>query len=192
MKINKYIKFICTLLILPLFLAGNVYAADRYDIPQSIKISTDKNKIAEIEYENYTISSNRIRIYGREEVVYCLEIDKGYPSGQVFNLSGNPEQNIDNIIASGYPSKTPAELGVASEDEAYFATQIAVWCSLEGYDINKINGNDEKVVQAIKEIYTQGLRARNIKTTLNKEYTSPNGSIQQVVVVFKVKPAQEG
>lgn len=192
MKIEKYIRFICTLLILPLFLAGNVYAADRYDIPESIKISTDKNKIAEVDYENYTISSNRIRVYGRDEVVYCLEIDKGYPAGQVFNLSGNPEADIDNIIASGYPSKTPADLGLSTEDEAYFATQIAVWCSLEGYDINKISGSNEKIVEAIKGIYTQGHRARNMKTTLNKEYTSPNGSIQQVVIVFNVKPAMEG
>lgn len=192
MKINKYIKFICTLLIFPLFLANNVYAADRYDIPESITITTDSKKIDEVKYENYTISSNRIRITGRDEVVYCLEIDEGYPSGQVFNLSGVPEEKIDNIIASGYPSKTAEELNLSNEDEAYFATQIAVWCSLEGYDVNKITGKNLNVVEAIKTIYTQGLRARDMKMTVNKEYTSPNRSIQQVVVVFKVKPAQEG
>ena len=192
MKINKYIKFICTLLIFPLFLANNVYAADRYDILESITITTDSKKIDEVKYENYTISSNRIRITGRDEVVYCLEIDEGYPSGQVFNLSGVPEEKIDNIIASGYPSKTPEELNLSNEDEAYFATQIAVWCSLEGYDVNKLTGQNPDVVEAIKTIYTQGLRARDMKMTVNNEYTSPNRSIQQVVVVFKVKPAQEG
>lgn len=192
MKINKYIKFICTLLIFPLFLANNVYAADRYDIPESITITTDSKKIDEVKYENYTISSNRIRITGRDEVVYCLEIDEGYPSGQVFNLSGVPEEKIDNIIASGYPSKTPEELNLSNEDEAYFATQIAVWCSIEGYDVNKLTGHNPDVVEAIKTIYTQGLRARDMKMTVNKEYTSPNRSIQKVVAVFKVKPAQEG
>ena len=110
----------------------------------------------------------------------------------MFNLSGVPEEKIDNIIASGYPSKTPEELNLSNEDEAYFATQIAVWCSLEGYDVNKLTGQNPDVVEAIKTIYTQGLRARDMKMTVNKEYTSPNHSIQQVVVVFKVKPAQEG
>ena len=192
MKIKRYIKFICTLLVFPLFLTNNVYSADRYDIPESITITTDSKKIDEVEYENYTISSNRIRVTGRDEVVYCLEIDEGYPSGQVFDLSGVPEERIDNIIASGYPSKTPEELNLSNEDEAYFATQIAVWCSIEGYDVNKLTGRNPDVVEAIKTIYTQGLRARDMKMTINKEYTSPNRSIQQVVVVFKVKPAQEG
>lgn len=192
MKINKYLKFICTLLILPLFLTTNVYGADRYDIPQSIKITTDKNKISVVDYENFEISSRRIHIEGRDEVVYCLEIDKGYPSGEVFNLSGTPDEDIDNIIAAGYPSKTPDELGLSSEDEAYFATQIAVWCSLEGYDINKLQGSNNNIIEAIKQIYFQGVGARNMKTTLNKEYTSANKSIQQVVVVFKIKPKMEG
>lgn len=192
MKINKYLKFICTLLILPLFLTINVYGADRYDIPQSIKISTEKNKISVVDYENFEISSKRIHVEGRDEVVYCLEIDKGYPSGEIFNLNGAPDEDVDNIIAAGYPSKTPAELGVSTEDEAYFATQIAVWCSLEGYDIDKIKGSNSNIIAAIKQIYLQGAGASNIKTNLNKEYISANKSIQNVVVVFKIKPKMEG
>ena len=66
------------------------YSDDAWYIPNSITIITEKDKLYEVKYENYTIASKKIRIDGRDEVVYCLEIDKGYPSGQTFNLTGNP------------------------------------------------------------------------------------------------------
>ena len=192
MKINQYVKLICALLIMPLFLTNNVYAARRYEIPESITITTGKTKLGEVEYENYTISARRISTDDEEEVVYCLDIDKGYPSGQVFYLKGNTEAIIDNILASGYPDKTPQELNLSNEDEAYFATQIAIWCALEGYDVNKLTGDNENVIEAIRTIYNQGIEGKNIKEVLNKEYISSNQSIQRVVISFDVKPAQEG
>lgn len=191
MKIKQYIKFICTLLVFPLFLTNNVYAAKKYDIPQSITITTGRDKIDEVEYENYTISARRINVTGSDDVVYCLDIDKKYPSGQVFNLNGAPEINIDNILSAGYPNKTPEELNLLNEDDAYFATQIAIWCALEGYDVSKLSGNNN-IIEAIKTIYNEGLEGRNIKEIVNKEYISPNQSIQRVVISFDVKPAQEG
>ena len=192
MKIKQYIKFICTLLIFPLFLTNNAYAAKRYEIPESITITTGKTKLGEVEYENYTISARRIYADDKDDVVYCLDIDKGYPSGQVFYLKGNTEAIIDNILASGYPDKTLQELNLSNEDDAYFATQIAIWCALEGYDVNKLTGDNKNVIEAIRTIYNQGIEGENIKETLNKEYISSNQSIQRVVISFDIKPAQEG
>lgn len=192
MKIKQYIKFICALLIFPLFLTNNVYAGNKYNIPQTITITTGKTKLGEVEYENYTISARRIYADDKDDVVYCLDIDKGYPSGQVFYLKGNTEAIIDNILASGYPDKTLQELNLSNEDDAYFATQIAIWCALEGYDVNKLTGDNKNVIEAIRTIYNQGIEGENIKETLNKEYISSNQSIQRVVISFDIKPAQEG
>lgn len=77
-----------------------------------------------------------------------------------------------------------------NENEAYFATQIAIWSYLEGYDINAITGEDINIVNAIRQIYNEGMSYSHPIKTINKVYISNNNSIQNLVAIFK--PAQLG
>lgn len=196
MKIKKYLKFISYFIIFSFFINTNVYATENQKIviPNSITINTDHKSISSVKYGDFLIHANRIRINERNEVVYCLEIEEGYPSGQTFYLSDDIEDDIDRIIASGYPNKTFEELNLDNEDEAYFATQIALWSFIKKYDISKLTGSNINIINAIKEIYNGNMGSKNSEITVNKEYTCSDESVQQVVVVFnKMKyPKQEG
>nr|WP_294403271.1 thioester domain-containing protein [uncultured Clostridium sp.] len=102
-------------------------------------------------------------------------------------------EEVDGIITNGYPNVSFEELNLSNENDAYFATQIAIWSCLEGYDVSKIKSNNMAVLNAIKTIYSRGMAQNKEVKYGNVEYISPNESIQRVVMVFeKLHPAQEG
>ena len=82
---------------------------------------------------------------------------------------------INNIILNGYPYKTVSELKLSNESEARYATQFAIWIKQNNLDISQINPINEeytRVVDAIKDIYNNGIN-------FNLTYT--NGiSIQEI------------
>ena len=53
------------------------------------------------------------------------------------------------MMSAGYPNKSVAEIGVSTDDNAYFATQIAIWCVTEGYSPNKFRSRDKELLQAM-------------------------------------------
>ena len=195
MKLKKYIRATSFFIVLFTILNSmiSVYAVDKVTIPDEIVIRTSKDKINSVQYENYTLSANKIKAEGRDEVVYCLEIDQSYPSGEVFRRDNKLNEEVDGIITNGYPNVSFEELNLSNENDAYFATQIAIWSCLENYDINKIKSNNMAVLNAIKTIYSKGMAENKEVKYGNVEYISPNESVQRVVMVFeKMHPAQEG
>lgn len=181
--------------ILSIFTLGIIFlsifiGAYSNNLPQTIKVTTEKSKLYTIKYENFYISAKNIKADNENIILYCLEIDKGYPAGQNFKLSVDAEKEISSIIAAGYPSKTPEELNVENESQAYFATQLAIWSYIEGYDVNKIESDNINIVNAIRQIYDEGLSYSNPVTTINKVYISDNDSIQNLLAIFY--PAQLG
>lgn len=179
-----------TIIVLGIILLNILVGAYTNKLPEKILVNTEKNSISQAKYRRYDINAKRIYADDENIVLYCLEIDKGYPSGQVFYLDKDAEKEISSIIAAGYPSKEPEELNVKNEDEAYFATQIAIWSYLEGYDINSITLEDINIVNAIRQIYYEGISYSNPIQTINKVYISDNNSIQNLVAIFR--PAQLG
>ena len=126
MKLKKQFKqILCGLAVLILF--SNIIGASSDSFPKELKINVSKNDIYQVEYVDFDISSRKMNIKGRDEVAYCLEIDKDYPGNQVFKLNGSPDKKISNIIAAGYPNRSAKDLNVSNDDEAYFATQVAIW-----------------------------------------------------------------
>ena len=61
-------------------------------------------------------------------------------------------------MAAGYPNKSAEELGAVSDDAAYFATQMAIWCVTEGYVPKKFKSSDKNMLQIIKNIYEEGMQ----------------------------------
>ncbi|WP_160687706.1 thioester domain-containing protein [Clostridium sp. C2-6-12] len=178
MKLKKYTRLMTYLFFVTLF-AGFITGAD---MPSSVKIITQKGIIDKVQYNNYDLNVEKIKIEGRDDIVYCLELDKNYPSGQNFLLTGTSGEEINNIIGAGYPNRTPAQLNLNTENQAYFATQIAIWSFQEGYDVNKITGNNPKVLAAIRTIYNDGISGKYKNIIQSKVYKTTDEAIQEVLV----------
>lgn len=179
MKFKKYPKFLSYFIIFTLLLVTNIEAS----MPDTVKIITEKGILYTVQYDNFDLNVEKIKIEGSNDIVYCLEIDKKYPSGQNFLINGTNNEKINNIIAAGYPNKSVAELNLDNENEAYSATQIAIWSSVQGYDVNKIKGGNPKILAAIKNIYNDGISGKYKNIIQSKIYKTNNESVQEVIII---------
>jgi len=179
MKLKKCIKMLNYFIIFTLIISDLVGAT----MPNTVKIITEKGIICKVQYEDYDLNVEKIKIEGSNDIVYCLEIDKKYPSGQNFLLNGTNNEQINSMIAAGYPNRSIAELNLDNENDAYSATQIAIWSSVQGYDVNKIKGNNPKIVEAIRKIYNDGVSGKYKNVIQSKIYKTTDESIQEVVII---------
>ncbi|OOM09177.1 thioester domain-containing protein [Clostridium saccharobutylicum] len=179
MNLKKFIKVLCCFIIFNL-LGSTILGAG---MPDTIKIITEKGTLNKVQYDGYDIQAERIRIQGSNDIVYCLEINNKYPSGQSFTSNGKPTDKVSNVIAAGYPNRSITELNLDNENDAYFATQVAIWVAHEGYDINKIKGDNSKIVEAIKNIYNDGINEKYSNKIQAQVYKTSDESIQEVIVI---------
>lgn len=123
---------------------------------------------------------------GVEYPAYCLQSslpgvgEKGPYTVAVNELVNN--NLVWKTITNGYPYKTPQQLGVANEKEAFAATKQAVYCVLYGNDRNNFSGYQavgeagQRTLNALKKIVTT---ARN--STASKESSqiilTPEGNL---------------
>lgn len=133
-----------------------------------------------VEYEDYEIQARILYIKGTKIPVYCMDIEKSYPNGEAFKSEKSMHNlALASILNSGFPSKSAQDLGLSSIDDAYLATQIALWCYLENYDINKIISPTKDLHMAIRKIYDSqdsDLQSFNLRVL-----KSSNPSIQRVL-----------
>jgi len=179
MKLKKYTKLVSYFIIFTLLLGTSIGAS----MPETVKIITQKGILYTVQYDNFDLNVEKIKIEGSNDIVYCLEIDKKYPSGQNFLLNGTNNEKINNIIAAGYPNRSVAELKLDNENEAYFATQIAIWSSVQGYDVNKIKGGNPKILAAIRNIYNDGVSEKYKNIIQSKIYKTNDDSVQEVMII---------
>ena len=179
MKFRRFMKAVSYFIIFTLLIGINMSAS----MPENVKIITEKGILYTVQYDNFDLNVEKIKIEGSNDVVYCLEINKKYPSGQNFLLNGSTNEEINNIMAAGYPNRSVAELNLDNENEAYFATQIAIWSSVEGYDVNKIKGNNAKILEAIRNIYNDGVSGKYKNKIQSKMYKTSDESVQEVIVI---------
>lgn len=78
---------------------------------------------------------------------------------------------IYRVIINGYPYKTPTELGVSDNYDAYMATKQAIYCVLLGRDVTSVyrgkNGNGNAVVNAINNLTNIGRYGSQTYKTAN-------------------------
>ena len=179
---NNIFIILFTLLLLITNLSANVMAlpTEKLSIPNHVTVTVGDEIINEIAYENFILEAKRIETSVGPG--YCLEVEKDYPSGELFEFVGKPAKQVVGMMAAGYPNKTAAEIGVSTDDNAYFATQIAIWCVTEGYSPNKFRSRDKELLQAIKNIYEEGMQyTGNELDHIAMEYYYSD-SIQRIVV----------
>ena len=126
------------------------------NVRNKMVVSTGDNVLGSIGYEDFYLIAKEITT--EVGAAYCLEVEKEYPNGEMFEFEGTPEKNIIGIMAAGYPNKSAEELGLTSDGDAYFATQMAIWCVTEGYIPKKFKSSDKNMLQTIKNIYEEGMQ----------------------------------
>ena len=115
-------------------------------------------------YPAYCLNSDRHGV--GEEAPYTVTVTEAIQ---------NPE--VWRVLYNGFPYKTPSELGVENDYDAFCATKQAVYCVLYGYNPStRYKGGDDrgtKIAQAIVNIVNT---ARNT----SGNYTSPQCYINKV------------
>jgi len=90
--------------------------------------------------------------YGTDTVLYCLQYRKASPSGQSYSTEAYDGAGSANLVAkdartlsgliiilqNGFPVKTAAEMGLADNDAAFYATASAIrfWLAQRERDLN--------------------------------------------------------
>ena len=184
---NNIFIVLFTLIISVINLTINVIAdpIEKIPIPNHTIITAKDGIINVVGYENFYLQAQRIE--SDVGIGYCIEVEKDYPTGQNFEFVGKPARQVVGMMAAGYPNKTAAELGLTTDDNAYFATQIAIWCVTEGYHPNKFKSKDKELLQAIKNIYEEGMQytGNDLDYTVMEYYYSD--SIQRIVIYINKK-----
>lgn len=164
------------------------------NVRNKMVVSTGENVLGSIGYEDFYLIAKEITT--EVGAAYCLEVEKEYPNGEMFEFEGTPEKNIIGIMAAGYPNKSAEELGLTSDGDAYFATQMAIWCVSEGYIPKKFKSSDKNMLQTIKNIYEEGMQYSGEDVGhIAMEYYY-NDSVQRIVAYIveneEVMPPSEG
>lgn len=111
---------------------------------------------------------------GDEHVAYCIDENKfgvGYVKGDVEGYEVQltkmiSDEKVWRVIVNGYPYKTPEQLGVETEDDAYLATKRALYSIVKGYTEQDVRENyrvGQKSIngQALEDIQRRGEKVIN-------------------------------
>lgn len=187
--INRITSFLCAAItvfntFIPLL--GNVtYATTNNSFEDSRILLVDKGVCGKfLTYNGSEIRANLV-VYsaedGKEYPSYCIEPSfqgvgsNDIPYGEYVIKSKVSSDELWRAAINGYPYKTPSELGVAGEREAFFATKQAIYRLLDSDESSidnygSLNSEGENMIEAIKEIY-------DIAKNGNKKYVEPELTI---------------
>ena len=89
------------------------------------------------------------------------------------NVEKRKDDIIEGILENGYPAKTIEELGVTTSNEAYFATQEAIFAHLEHKDINRYipeNEEGKRILTCAKNILEKAKQKEVILKEIDKDW----------------------
>ena len=122
---------------------------------------------------------------GKEYPAYCISHgldgvdEQGNYTIDVSKLLNDTK--IWRTIINGYPYKTPAQMGLSTKYEAYFATKQAIYCVILNRDINLYRGITEegkKIVNAIKNLKNIGLNGTQTPQDANLKINKSSSFIE--------------
>ncbi|EOO34626.1 SpaA isopeptide-forming pilin-related protein [Bacillus mycoides] len=121
------------------------------------------------------------------QIAYCLTLGLKSPNGEDLPEMGKTDNVVYRVLLNGFPQKSVQQLGVANQNEAHYATQLAVWNALGQLDVNELkhaNKNVEKAAKAIinaannsgdtQDIYMNVIPAEKQKAELKGEFFETN------------------
>lgn len=143
---------------------------------------------------------------GVKRVAYCVSPDLtgiGYVEGEfegyeVMTKELLSDERLWRIYINGYPYKSPEELGVECEEDAYLATKQAGFCIIRGYSIDYIRENfragqdpvsgenledisrrGQKIIDAICNLVDIGYNGPQRKDDFNQITIEKKGEIEE-------------
>lgn len=105
---------------------------------------------------------------------YCMNKDKiGVTDDYTYTVNVNEIINRDDVwraVINGYPYKTPSEMGLASEFDAYAVTKFAVYCLLGESSLEKFyaESDDQEAVAMLNALNNLVNIGRNGTQTRNQ------------------------
>lgn len=156
-KLKKTIKLIFIVMVIAiiniLLLLNTVQAVEKGG---QITIYT-KGYFDRIIKKDQTIIKTAHAVYqenGKEYPVYCLNrelhgVGDYIAKYDVENQGKLTDLGLWRIIVNGYPYKTPEQLGVANEQEAYIATKQAIYCYIYNTKLEQYTAINEAGTRAI-------------------------------------------
>lgn len=136
-------------------------------------------------------------------VAYCMDYDiKNPPNGTGLQYIRNVKSDkVVAVLMNGYPTKSASQLGLPNDEEAYLATQMAVWAAVNGtsetkglhFDMNKLQPN-LKYSSYTDEMVTNGKKVANqlLKTSYNPGTFSFDSSKAKVNYEYSDKQIKIG
>lgn len=119
----------------------------------------------------YSIETDVIK-FGDGSIAYCLEMMLTSPNGHSLEEKARLSDEYYRIMNSGYPVKSPADLGANSWQVAHYATQIAVWVINKDVSYSNLQFNNANVKQVVDKILAD---AGNSNQTQDLSFSlSPN------------------
>ncbi len=89
----------------------------QYYSPGAVSVGYDSYNGKNVWYSNCTLGG---------ETAYCIDYTCPAPSGTMTFRDYMSDQGM-SILMNGYPNLTPAQMGLDNAEEAYMATQMALW-----------------------------------------------------------------
>lgn len=86
--------------------------------PDSIVVAYDTYNQEEISYKELTLGG---------DVAYSMDYGAKEPNGELMTFRKYLSDAGMAVLLNGYPNRNPEEMQCANSDEAYIATQMAVW-----------------------------------------------------------------
>ncbi len=151
---KKVIAF--AILVSMLFTQGSVFAAG------SLRYSHTTYKKAGYN-RDYGYHTYFARTYLGDNIAYCVDYGRRNPAQGTNLPEGRSLSNKSlSVLLNGYPYKSAAQLGVASNDEAYYATQLAFWIAARGESKKKplnLNLNNITPASGMQTFYNNSAAA---------------------------------
>ena len=138
---------------------------------------------------------------GQEHPAYCLNKDLHGVGEHIATYDVTEQGKVTDlglwrVIINGYPYKTPEQLGVADEGEAYTATKQAIYCYIynrgtENYEGIGDAGN--RVINAINKILenarnsTESFENQNIEIIQSENWEVDSNESQYISKTYEVK-----
>lgn len=193
-KIKTKISIIMVVLLLLSYLNPFIYKAKAVSISNA-QIYSVKDPEYHLQYWNSerNVWSYLITYYvgytgqdGNFYPAYCLDVNThGVGEEQPYSVTVTEaiqNQEVWRVLCNGYPYKTPEELGVENDYDAFCATKQAVYSVIYGYDpVVRYRGGDERGTKIANAI----VKMVNIARTTTDNYMTPQMSINEVGTLKK-------
>lgn len=167
-----------------------IFSTNLNTLAISLKFNTSK-EIGEFSYNGSTYGIKKIHsIPKTDKTYYCLEINNDYPNDHSFDVAVKSNDKVATLLFYGYPNISPASLGVKSDNDAYVATQIALWSLVENFDVSKIKTPKKEISNAITAILHNVENGESSDALYELYYTNSNG-IQDLVSFRPNEPGFE-